>query len=304
MSKSKTNKINYLKMTLFIVILVLLFAIIQFEITTKNNKLSSTENNTLDLNVNTVQTAKENNNIVENSIKNVSKAIPLNNGKKSNNSLAVLMYHYFYDASKGENGKNANYMEISKFEEQLKYLSENDYYYPTWQEVEDFVNGKIDLPKKSVVITMDDGKDSVFKLAVPILDKYKIPATAFIITKNFDENKLKTYKNSMIDFQSHTDNMHRAGGSIGHGGIFPALSVEEGVEDLKTSIRKLDGNSDALAYPYGDNTPTTWKAVKQAGFKLAFTTENKKVKPGMNQYALPRVRMYKDITIKGFINSL
>lgn len=234
----------------------------------------------------------------------VKEASLLLNGEKSSNSLAVLMYHYFYDESKGETGKNANWMEISKFEDQLNYLKENNYYYPTWQEVADFVDGKIDLPKRSIVITMDDGHKSVYNLAIPLLDKYNIPATAFIITKKFDTNKLEKYKDSTINFESHTNNMHRGGGNIGHGGIFPALSLEEGITDLKTSIDKLGGNSGALAYPYGDCTKRTKQAAEQAGFKVAFTTVNKKIKPGMDKYELPRVRMYKEITLNGFVNSI
>lgn len=228
----------------------------------------------------------------------------LQNGEKSDKSLAVLMYHYFYDESKGEEAQNSNWMEISKFEEQLNYLKENNFYYPTWQEVADFVDGKINLPENSVVITMDDGHKSVYNLVIPLLDEYEIPATAFIITKNFDTNNIEKYKDSKINFESHTDNMHRAGGNIGHGGIFTALTVEEGVADLKTSIEKLGGNSGALAYPYGDNTETTRQAAEEAGFKVAFTTENTKVKPGMDKFALPRVRMYTEISLSGFAYSL
>lgn len=228
----------------------------------------------------------------------------LDKGEKATGSLPVLMYHYFYDKSNGEKGKNNNWMEITKFEEQLKYLKKNNYYFPTWEEVEKYVKNEINLPKKSVVITMDDGQKSLYQYAIPLLDKYKIPATAFIITKNFDTTKLETYENSTIQFESHTDNMHRAGGNIGHGGIFPALSIKDSVEDLKTSIQKLGGNSNAIAYPYGDCTETTQKAVKQAGFKVAFTTVYGKVKPGMNQYALPRVRMTADMSLNQFAGSL
>lgn len=233
-----------------------------------------------------------------------SKAIPLTNGQKSSNSVAVLMYHYFYDASKGETGADANWMEISKFEDQLKYLQEHDYYYPTWQELADFVDGKIDLPKNSIVITMDDGHKSVYNLVVPLLDKYKIPATAFIITSRFNTDYVEKYKNSYINFESHTENMHRGGGNVGHGGIFTALSTEDSVADLKESIEKIGGNSGALAYPFGDCTEKTKQGAKQAGFKTAFTTEYGKVKPGMDKYALPRIRIYKDITLSGFASCI
>lgn len=163
----------------------------------------------------------------------------LKKGEKSKNKLPVLMYHYFYDKSKGETGKDNNWMEISKFEKQLKYLVDNDYYFPSWQEVADFVDGKIDLPKKSVAITIDDGQKSLYSLAIPMLDKYKVRATAFIITKNFKKEKLEKYKNSYIDFESHSDNMHRGGANEGHGGIFQVLSIDDGVKDLKTSVKKL-----------------------------------------------------------------
>lgn len=62
------------------------------------------------------------------------------------------MYHYFYDKSNGEIGENSNYMEVSDFDNQMKYLSENNYYFPTWDEVASFIDGKQVLPEKSVVI--------------------------------------------------------------------------------------------------------------------------------------------------------
>ena len=303
--KKKKYNINYKRFIPFIICIILLILII---IKITSNITINSGNETL----NTIQINDENVAQTDNTALNSdtirseseSKAMKLEDGKKSNNSLPVLMYHYFYDKSKGEKGKNSNWMEISKFSDQLKYLKANDYYFPTWDEVSDFVDGKVDLPKKSVVITIDDGHESLYKLAIPELDKYKIPATAFIITKNFDTSNLEKYKNSTIDFESHTDNMHRPGGTYGHGGIFPALSIDKSVEDLKTSIEKLGGNASALAYPYGDCTDRTKQAVQKAGIKLAFTTVNKKVKPGMNKYELPRVRISSEISIKGFSSSL
>ena len=303
----KKRRLNYLKLFRSIIILAIIIcigivALHAFTSKQDEEKMASTDDNIVESDENIIQEDELED--TEEPIKRESKAIPLAKGEKSNNSLAVLMYHYFYDDTKGETAQNSNWMPITKFEEQLNYLKENDYYYPTWEEVADFVDGKIDLPEKSVVITMDDGHKSIYSLAIPLLEKYDIPATAFIITKNFNKNTLEKYANSIIDFESHTNIMHRAGGTIGHGGIFPALSLEEGVADLKESIEKLGGNSNALAYPYGDCTQRTKQAAEQAGFKVAFTTINTKVKPGMDKYELPRVRMYTDITLTGFANSI
>ena len=76
--------------------------------------------------------------------------------KGSGKGIAILMYHYFYDKEAGENAPNSNYMEIHDFEQQMKYLSDHKYYFPTWQEVADFVDGKKTLPAKSVVVTIDE----------------------------------------------------------------------------------------------------------------------------------------------------
>ncbi len=220
----------------------------------------------------------------------------INVKKNIDNKIPVLMYHYFYDKTLTD-GKNNNYMEIHDFEEQMKYLKENDFYFPTYQELLDFVNEKITLPDKSVIITIDDGQSSFFELAVPIINKYKVKVTSFIIGKN--GNKFKNYLSNNITYQSHTYNMHRGGCTGGHGGIFQCINYSEGLDDLKKSIEQL-GSSDALAYPYGDINDNTKKITKDAGFKVAFTTKYGYVKPGMDPLELPRVRMSKGVTLKAF----
>ncbi len=214
--------------------------------------------------------------------------------------IPILMYHYFYDKNKGEKGKDNNWMEIHKFEEQLKYLVQNNYYFPTWDEVKDFVEGKKDLPSKSVVITIDDGHASLFDLAIPIINKYKVKATAFIITSKSAGTKYKEYKSDYINFQSHTHNMHKAGCTGGRGGLFRCISYSNGINDLKESISILD-SSDAIAYPFGDITDNSLKITKDVGFKVGVTIKYGRAKKGMDPLQLPRVRMLKDVSLDGFI---
>lgn len=220
--------------------------------------------------------------------------------KGTGEGIPILMYHYFYDKDAGETGADSNWMEIGSFEAQLKYLSDNNYYYPTWQEVREFVDGKITLPSKSVVITMDDGHKSVFNLALPLLEKYKVKATAFIITSKPSAKNVKKYANhEYLEFQSHTHNMHQGGCSGGHGGLFRCISYDKGLADLQSSIDYL-GTSDALAYPYGDVTKNVLKITKDAKFKVGVTTTWGYAKKGADPYQLPRVRMYKGIALSTF----
>lgn len=211
--------------------------------------------------------------------------------------LPVLMYHFFYDESKGETGNDANWMEVSDFEEQMKYLSDNNYYFPTWQEVEDFVDGKITLPEKSVVVTIDDGDITFINLAIPIIEKYNVKATSFAVTSWNGDWLPDMYASSHLDFQSHSHDAHRAGAN-GKGRLVN-MTYEQALEDVSKS-RDLIGGSTVFCYPFGHYNDTAISALKDAGYKLAFTTKGGRVYPGANKYLLPRVRMSKGISLESF----
>ncbi len=210
------------------------------------------------------------------------------------------MYHYVYDKDNPPKDKlNSNFIEVHALEEELQYLTENNYYFPTWEEVEKFVSGDYLLPEKSVVLTFDDGAYSFLNLGVPLFEKYKVPVTSFLIGNIDGEKKVKKYASEYMTFQSHSYNMHRGGGNIGHGGIFPVMSHDDAVADLQKSI-EIGGNSDAFAYPYGDYNDSCVQAVKDAGFKCAVTTEYGRAKPGDNPLLLPRVRMSMGQSLESF----
>lgn len=223
--------------------------------------------------------------------------------KHKTNGLAICMYHYVYDKDAPPEKLNANYIEVDALEEELRYLVENDYFFPTWEEVRRYVDGTLLLPEKSVVLTFDDGSRNFLELGVPLFEKYKIPVTSFLITQNSGEEKVEEYESDYVTFQSHSHNMHREGGFIGHGGIFTALPYEEAIADLKKST-KICKNDDAFAYPYGDYTESCIEVVKDAGFLCAVTTEYGRVYPGDNPLLLPRMRMSHGQSLDAFISMI
>lgn len=156
------------------------------------------------------------------------------------------------------------------------------------------------MPKKSIVLTFDDGQEQTLVYLAQLSNEYKIPITSFLITKNSGESNVAKYSSKYLNFQSHSHNMHRAGGSIGHGGIFTALSVEKAKADLKTSIEICD-SSNAFAYPFGDYTDSCRQAVEEVGFLCAVTTIYGKAYPGDDPLLLPRVRMFDGQSLNNFI---
>ena len=45
-----------------------------------------------------------------------------------------------------------------------------------------FIDGRLFLPNHSVIVTDDDADQTWFELAAPIVDKYKVLTTSFMIT--------------------------------------------------------------------------------------------------------------------------
>ena len=178
MKKKKINKKRVL--ILFLIIAIVIVSIIKL-----NKKSNKNEDTEIDEQTQTTEQVSNDNKANENQNKKDENLVldqKLQTGKKlSEDGLPVLMYHFFYDKSK-DSGKDGNWIEISNFEKQMKYLAENDFYFPTWEQVENYIEGKQELPEKSIVITVDDGDPSFFELAVPIIQKYKIPTTSFVFT--------------------------------------------------------------------------------------------------------------------------
>ena len=214
------------------------------------------------------------------------------------NGLPVLMYHFFYDNVKYSKRDN-NWLKAEDFEAQLKYMTENDFYFPTWDEVSNYIDGKIKLPSKSVVLTVDDGDDSFFDVAVPLLQKYKVPATSFVITAWYGQRYDANMK--YVVWESHSSNMHEPGAN-GKGRMVN-WTYDEIVGDLKASSEAL-GGANVFCYPFGHYNDTAIKALKDTNYILAFTVEGGRVKKNADKYKLPRVRVTDGNSLKYFISSI
>lgn len=220
--------------------------------------------------------------------------------EKDTNGIPVLMYHWFYDDTKGEKPgeKNShNYIAKSEFEKQMKYLKDNNFYYPTWQELIDYIDKKIDLPKKSVILTDDDCLQSFFDVALPVFQKYEVPFTSFCITKR--SNWQKYVGEKYLTFQSHTDKLHQRICKGSWDGAVMCKDYDTINNDIKTSVEKVK-NTDSFAYPFGHYNDNTIKALKANGIKLAFTIKDGQVKRGANKYKLPRVRISRGTSLSTF----
>lgn len=188
-----------------------------------------------------------------------------NTSQKTRTNIRTFTYHAVYKP--GETCKNKSICHPYKqFDEHMKYLHDNNYLTLTMTELEWFLDKKINIPTKTVVITLDDG--NLAKNAIEILDKYELPATYFIITGRYNSYKLES---KYVDFECHSDNLHNnykcPGGQ--QGGQLLCEKESKIVADLKLSQEKL-GGSHYFAYPFFDFNDRAKRILKQQGFRLAF----------------------------------
>ena len=88
--------------------------------------------------------------------------------------IPIITYH------KISNQKEFGLTTVSKrqFEIQMKYLKSNGYTSVCFKNL----TQEYSLPEKPIIITFDDGYESIYQNAFPILKKYNFMAVVYIIT--------------------------------------------------------------------------------------------------------------------------
>jgi len=100
--------------------------------------------------------------------------------------IAILLYHR---VSPEKDGWSHESLSPESFEIQMEYLSRN-YKILSLDGLVDFVKSRKPPQEKAVVITFDDGYEDNYLYAYPILRKYHIPATIFLVTGHIDTGDL------------------------------------------------------------------------------------------------------------------
>ncbi|MFB7251682.1 polysaccharide deacetylase family protein [Microbacterium sp. NPDC056234] len=199
--------------------------------------------------------------------------------------IPILMYHQFTSRPEGEDGwLRGNYAYIGDFDAHMQHIATTGFYLPTWDELSAFIDGRLFLPARSVIITDDDADQTWFDLAVPVVDRHQVLTTSFMVTAYRQDPPPSVY----VLRRSHTHDMHQAGEN-GRGRM-ENWSAEEIAADLNASGDIL-GVREVIAYPFGHHNDTAKQGVDLAGFELARTIEPGVVRIGTDKLALPVVRI-------------
>ncbi len=298
MKKQKKKSVSYyLKLQFFFVLTVAIGLIAAFSgITYYNQNLAKVNDSSLDGS----EIVEEQQVTVPN---DVAKAIiqeklvgtsPYVLGAKSNVSVRVpiLMYHYVeYVQDAGDKMRISLNTPPSVLENEIKTLADAGYTFMTNKELDDVLDGKATLPKKPIVLTFDDGYRDFYTDAYPILKKYHVKATQYVISGFLDRpnhlltNQLEEIaKDGLVEIGAHT--VHHVWLKGGN-----AQTVQGEVAQSRATIEQLIHRPvTSFAYPFGAFDEQARQTVKIAGFRSATSTIPGTEQKQENRYFWYRLR--------------
>ena len=100
-------------------------------------------------------------------------------------SAIALMYHRF-----DESRYQSTSISSALFEKHLKLIKENDFNVLSLKDFLDILLNKKKIPKKTLIITIDDAFRSFYDFGFPLLKKYNFPFSVFVSTASVLKMKI------------------------------------------------------------------------------------------------------------------
>lgn len=198
----------------------------------------------------------------------------------------ILMYHHIDE--RAQEWK----MSVSpeSFARQMEFLKTHGYRVLSFVEYARLLKAGKKIPKKSIVITFDDGYQDNFTNAYPVLHKMQFPATIFMQIDGIGRAGYLTSEDLAIMSENHID----IGSHTLHHAFLPSVISEVAREEIFESKDKLEEILGkpvlVFAYPGGGHTPESVELVQEAQYEAAAATHDPLGGP-LNPYALRRIRI-------------
>lgn len=244
----------------------------------------------------------------------VRRALSRREWKETTRGVPVLMYHAFTD-----NGERDRFvMPAERFARQLRLLSRLGYRIASLQELSRWLREGKPLPKRTVVITIDDGYADNATIAQPLLEARGYPATLFMVSGSLGgrndwdaEDRQATLGRPLLSAEQ-LEAMNADGFEIGaHTRTHPSLAgLEEAELEAEVSGSRSDleaalaAEIETFAYPYGEFDEAAVAAVERAGYSSACTVVPKHAPRGGDPLRIPRLEIHADDGTLTFLRKL
>lgn len=221
--------------------------------------------------------------------------------------VPILMYHRInvVDASTPSITRRLT-VHPDVFRRQMRWLKRHGYRTLTQRMLFDALMCGDRLGRKPILITFDDGYRDAYRKASPVLARFGMRATAYVITGRISGSdpsfltwrQLRLLEARGVEIGSHTVS-HRP---------LTSLSDEQASAELLKSRRVLERRLGHripwLAYPIGAYDARIETLARRAGYRLAVTTEYGALQSARRPLALRRLRILDSTGVRGLASML
>jgi peptidoglycan/xylan/chitin deacetylase (PgdA/CDA1 family)/glycosyltransferase involved in cell wall biosynthesis len=211
----------------------------------------------------------------------------------------ILMYHAFADG-----GRGSRFVQPARrFAAQMWLLRILRYRVIELEELAAMLQAGTIPPRRTAVLTIDDGYRDNLAVASPILRRHRFPATVFLVSARIgagnDWEGDGTVAGRPLMSLEEVRRMARSGASLGaHSRTHPALpeitdgALEAEVAGSRSDLERVLGAPvTTFAFPYGRYDDRAVAAVRRAGFEAACTALPRPARPGDDPMLLPRIEV-------------
>jgi peptidoglycan/xylan/chitin deacetylase (PgdA/CDA1 family) len=201
---------------------------------------------------------------------------------KSETNITIFCYHQIDKPVRDSKNKGL-FVAPEHFEWQIKKILKHGFEIVTF---EDIVSTRFSKNKPLAILTIDDGCESIYLNALPILKKYQIKAVVYLITGLIGEEYIISQENPSdnpermltkdqiremadygIEFGSHLCQHIRIT-------RYPPERIKYELSSSKEMLENfLNKKVLSVAYPFGDYNEFVLKSAKEAGYSFGVTTK-------------------------------
>ena len=221
--------------------------------------------------------------------------------------VPVLVYHNI-----GKEPRGRLVLGVDAFTEQMKYLKAHGFRVVSVAEFVEWLQLRRQLPKKTVVLTFDDGYRSFREHAYPVLKELGFTATLFVYTDyvgagrnalNWDD--LKALAAQGFDVQAHSkSHADLRRGDHESDAQYGRRMQAELIDAPRVLARSVGRPVSFLAYPYGRVDDAVLAKVKDHGYLAAFTVRRESNASFVDVLRISRSQIYSDMTLEQFAKNL
>ncbi|MBG9787679.1 polysaccharide deacetylase family protein [Brevibacillus laterosporus] len=243
----------------------------------------------------------------------------LSNERWYKDKVVVLNYHHITRDS-----NKPFVMTPEQFGEHLQFIKEHNLQPISLSEFFTFMQTGVTAKENAVLLTFDDGYESYYTEAYPLLSKYGYPSAAFVIAGRLRDTLDRKRENmtvplayqqidemlasGLVDIGSHTFSLHEHK-ELDEWGVQKAGTEPVYLEEFQRAENEEEYRSrlfvdfkmskvgleqlvkkpiPSLSLPQGYTSNIVIDSVKEAGYQYVFTSRRDVVKPNENPYSIPR----------------